>query len=66
MLIVMDLSLKSCKVEAIGEIFFVYFAEVLISSRRYELQTVVSEEIIISICLVLGACDADHVAVPRA
>lgn len=37
-LVVVDLRLKPSEVEAIGEIFFIYLAEVFIAPRRYELK----------------------------
>ena len=36
-LIVLDICIEASKVEAVGEIVFVDFAEVFIASRRYEL-----------------------------
>lgn len=37
-LVVLDLCIEACKVEAIREVFLVDFAEVLVPARRYELR----------------------------
>ena len=37
MLIVVYFRVKACQVEAIGEVFFVYLAEILVSSGGYKL-----------------------------